>query len=273
MTEQREHPRLGNVLATDLPPAESLRCNPQSEAVPIQTKKCRFGAHCSRIDCYYVHPVDRVLPGDARPVCEITQLDSTSFVDFLPSFLSAPEADALFQELLVNVPWRTVVATTRFSTHTLPRLQCWMSDDGVQAQLYQKEPALPWSPAVRRVKQRIEQWIAGTLGKNVQFDYVLMNYYRDGRDKIGFHRDDEAEEEGKNVIASISLGAERTFLLKPALRGASRAQKAAAKQFEFRLAHGSMVVMRGDTQLGWLHSVPPQEGLEEPRINLTLRKS
>lgn len=75
------------------------------------------------------------------------------------------------------------VGVTHFSSDgnvvTLPRLQCWMSDVGVVADVYQKEPALPWNGPIGALKTRLE-----TLLK-CKFDYVLMNYYRDGNDSIG----------------------------------------------------------------------------------------
>lgn len=92
-----------------------------------------------------------------------------------------------------------------------------------------------------------------------------MNYYRDGNDKIGFHRDDEAEVEGKNIIASLSFGATRNFIIKHAKRR--------ELEHEFSLNSGALIVMRGKTQTNWLHSIPAEPKIREPRVNLTFRKS
>lgn len=92
-----------------------------------------------------------------------------------------------------------------------------------------------------------------------------MNLYRSGNDKIGFHRDDEAEEEGKNTVASLSFGATRKFIIKH--------RKLKHTEKEFYLCHGSLIAMRGDTQINWLHSVPADINVYSPRVNLTFRKS
>jgi alkylated DNA repair dioxygenase AlkB len=191
---------------------------------------------------------------------QTTTLDERSFVDFDANFVSNELADEILKHLLSDIDWRHTAMTGKSGEqYRLPRLQCWMSDEGVVAQLYQKEPAMKWSPQVMDLKQKLEKLL------NTKFDYVLMNLYRDGEDKIGYHRDDEAEEEGKNVIASLSFGAPRTFFIKH-----NRDRK---KIYSFELPHGSLITMRGDTQLNWLHSIPPAPEVKTPRVNLTFRKS
>lgn len=181
-------------------------------------------------------------------------------IDYSPKFLSQEEADALFSHLLNDMNWRVSYITGKEGKrYKIPRLQCWMSDPGVRTHLYQKEPALPWSPLVTQIRERIEQMF------NFKFDYVLLNYYRNGYDKIGFHRDEEATEKDKNVIASISLGAVRKFQIKKRF--------GVPEEYLFYLPHGSCLMMRGNTQLHWLHSVPQQPEITQPRINLTFRKS
>lgn len=91
--------------------------------------------------------------------------------------------------------------------------------------------------------------------------------YRDGNDFIGFHRDDEADVPGKNVIASLSLGTTRKFVLK------HYKDQRNTNTHTLSLAHGSLVVMMGDTQKDWRHGVPKDESVKTSRINLTFRKS
>lgn len=210
--------------------------------------------------------MDSSFTSDDGPTKLDIKLDETSHVHFDPSFLTKEEADILFNHLFNDIPWReSSMVASDGNTYTLPRLQHWMADSpDVKAQLYQKGGPLNWSDAVLSVKNKLEKLL------NVKFDYVLLNYYRNGKDKIGFHRDDEADEEGKNVIASVSIGCSRTFLIKP-FKG--------SKQFinentnTFILNHGSLIVMDGDTQKGWVHSIRENKKLKEPRINLTFRKS
>ena len=176
--------------------------------------------------------------------------------------MSNDMADTLLNELLTTIPWREVTHRGK----TIPRLQCWMSDSMVQAQLFQKEPALEWSTSVKTLKSMIEEELK-SRNINIIFDYVLMNYYRDGNDRIGFHSDDEAYEEGKNIIGSISLGAPRIFQM------VKRTKKKSNNRYDFVSSHGSLIVMRGDTQLNWVHSIQADPSITSPRINLTFRKS
>jgi alkylated DNA repair dioxygenase AlkB len=96
----------------------------------------------------------------------------------------------------------------------------------------------------------------------------LLNLYRDGNDSIGFHADDEPEIEPLSPIASVSLGAVRTFVLRPR----SRKILARAPEIALPLAHGSCLVMRGTTQKEFRHGIPAEPAATGPRVNLTFRK-
>lgn len=98
-----------------------------------------------------------------------------------------------------------------------------------------------------------------------EFDYCLLNLYRDGRDYIAFHSDNEAIGDDRNIIASISLGASRRFVL----------QKKDDKKdkHEFILNSGSLIVMSGTLQQFWKHGIPKMLKVKEPRLNLTFRQS
>jgi alkylated DNA repair dioxygenase AlkB len=95
------------------------------------------------------------------------------------------------------------------------------------------------------------------------FNCVLCNLYRDGRDSMGWHADNERELGPAPVIASISLGAERQFQLK------SRTDS--TQRHALLLEHGSLLVMAGDLQQHWLHQLPKTARVDRPRINLTFR--
>lgn len=99
----------------------------------------------------------------------------------------------------------------------------------------------------------------------VAFNSVLCNLYRDGRDYMGWHADDERELGPEPCIASLSLGAPRRFLLRP--REGSRVSRQ-----EIMLAPGSLLLMRGDLQHHWQHQLPKALRVREPRINLTFRR-
>ena len=198
---------------------------------------------------------------------ETLQLDDRSTVTYQRKFV--PDSRALAQYLRDEIPWRTVTRTIYGTTFDTPRLQCFMGDADVagRAAVYQKQPPLPWSPLIMDLKLQIEEHLAAR-GLHVRFNYVLLNQYRDGRDKITWHRDNEASEEGKNIIASVSFGATRKFIIKKHPLGGSPVN---TEKHTFHLEDGSLLVMSGDTQLGWVHTVPVDTHVQRPRINLTFR--
>ena len=93
---------------------------------------------------------------------------------------------------------------------------------------------------------------------------MLLNLYRDGRDSIGFHSDDEPELGVNPVVASVSLGAVRQFVLK---------HKKSKEKLAFRLARGSLLVMGGACQHHWIHGVPKTAEVVGERVNLTFRRA
>jgi alkylated DNA repair dioxygenase AlkB len=93
---------------------------------------------------------------------------------------------------------------------------------------------------------------------------VLLNLYRDGRDGMGWHADDEPELGRNPVIASVSLGAERRFCL--------RHRRRRDLKIDLPLPHGSLLCMSGATQHHWLHALPKTRRPAGERINLTLRQ-
>ncbi|KAF7585084.1 Alpha-ketoglutarate-dependent dioxygenase alkB 2, partial [Aspergillus hancockii] len=100
------------------------------------------------------------------------------------------------------------------------------------------------------------------------YNFCLVNYYATGNDSISYHSDDERFLGPNPTIASLSLGAKRDFLLKHKPGGE-------AEPLKFPLASGDMVVMRGETQRNWLHSVPKRKAVEAGlgRINITFRRA
>ncbi|KAL9051189.1 MAG: hypothetical protein Q9162_006167 [Coniocarpon cinnabarinum] len=114
------------------------------------------------------------------------------------------------------------------------------------------------------------------------FNFCLVNYYADGNDSISYHSDDERFLGPKPAIASFSLGSKRDFLMKPkpkppaaANDGTGSNGKTDDKPLKLPLASGDMVLMRGETQGQWLHSIPKRKGGQGDggRINITFRKA
>jgi alkylated DNA repair dioxygenase AlkB len=117
-----------------------------------------------------------------------------------------------------------------------------------------------WTPAVQRLKARVE----AELG--VRFNSLLLNRYRDGRDRLHWHADDEPELDPRAPIASLSLGSSRSFRLRP-----RHAPEDGRSPLGFELGMGDLLGMDPPTQEHWLHQVPPRLRLNGERINLTFR--
>ncbi len=171
-----------------------------------------------------------------------------------PAFFAPDEADALFRELRAGVAWKQEVGRGR----PFPRLVAWYADPGV---VYRYSGVTHigegWTPTLLGIKRRVEAASAAT------FNSLLLNLYRGGRDSIGFHTDAEPELGVNPVVASVSFGAVREFVLK---HMKTRERKT------YRLAHGSLLVMGGTCQHHWMHGVPKTEEDVGGRINLTFRR-
>ena len=116
--------------------------------------------------------------------------------------------------------------------------------------------ALPWTPALLELKALVEK----TSGET--YNACLMNLYHNGNEGMAWHSDDEVELKKNAAIASLSLGAERTFGFK---------HKTNQTKVALTLENGSLLVMKGSTQAHWLHRLPPTAKVQAPRINLTFR--
>lgn len=178
-----------------------------------------------------------------------------------PSFLPREEADGLLASLLAGVPWEQRSVRLFGRVLPQPRLVHWVADfpytySGLTL------PAAAWPPAVRELRDRVERAVHGAAGS--RFDGVLLNLYRDGRDAMGFHGDDEEEIVPGSEIASVTLGAARPFVVK--------ARHGGAAPLEIALAHGSLLVMGGTLQRDNVHGVPRRPRVTLPRVNLTFRQ-
>jgi len=179
-------------------------------------------------------------------------------LDYDSQFLSIAQADSLFEQLQKELPWRHDEITVYGKSHLMPRLHCYQSENNLQYQYSNLTlQAQPYHPKVLQLKRYLEALTQTT------FNAVLINLYRDGADKMGWHSDDEAELGEHPVIASISLGAQRCFKLR------HRQKKAA--DITLDLPHGSLLLMSGEMQRFWEHSLPARKNISQPRINLTFR--
>lgn len=175
-----------------------------------------------------------------------------------PGWLSAPLKQAIWDEFSSHPQLHQGQVKIYGKHHLTPRLQAWFSGhdyrySGVTL------PASPLPDMVQHIIQQLHQ-TTGYL-----FNSVLVNLYRDGQDHMGWHSDDEPELVSPPVVASLSLGAERDFLLKPRRAGS------AAHQYKLPLGDGDLLLMGPHMQQHWLHSLPKRARVSTPRLNLTFR--
>jgi alkylated DNA repair dioxygenase AlkB len=175
---------------------------------------------------------------------ERTQLDEDSWVDHCSHWLSG--SDRAFEQLLRDVSWSQRRRWMYDRQVHEPRLTSWQRID--------EESPLPY--------QWLEEARASLSAHyEVPFDSVGMNLYRDGADSVAWHRDRIPPEIVDPVVALVSLGEPRTFLLRPHGGGRSRT---------FRLGHGDLLVTGGQTQRRFEHSVPKVKA-SGPRMSIAFR--
>ncbi len=163
----------------------------------------------------------------------------------------------LLARLVADSAWRQEEITVYGKTYRQPRLSAWYGDLGYSYSGIRLEPE-PWTATLQAIRQRVE-----TLTGH-SFNSVLLNYYRDNNDRMGMHSDDEKELGPRPVIASLSLGAERSFLLRHKTRK--------NLGIKLPLPAGSLLLMSGDLQRHWRHGINSQRQACGARINLTFRR-
>ncbi|HEY1042665.1 MAG TPA: alpha-ketoglutarate-dependent dioxygenase AlkB [Telluria sp.] len=168
--------------------------------------------------------------------------------------LSRPP-DEVLQLLIAGTAWRAETVTVFGRRHLQPRLSAWHGERRYTYSGLTLDP-LPWTPLLLEIKAAVE------AACGAQFNSVLLNYYRDGRDSMGMHSDDEPELGPSPVIASVSFGEERAFILRHRTLRQTR---------KLVLASGSLLVMRGATQHHWQHGINKSTRPMGPRVNLTFR--
>lgn len=177
------------------------------------------------------------------------------------SFLSQKDAEAAYEELRSDVDWQVESYVMYGREIPSPRLTAWFGDaDSVYTYSGVRHEPAPWAsmPLIAGLRARVESVVGA------RFNSVLLNYYRDGRDGVAWHSDDEFELGVRPVIASLSLGVSRVFQLK-------HRERAELERVDIELTGGSLLVMAGDCQRSWSHRIPKRKNLRAGRINLTFR--
>jgi alkylated DNA repair dioxygenase AlkB len=202
---------------------------------------------------------DRTGPQDQsgqKSVIDLQPGTLSIYESFLPESMAAELLDGLSTQL----NWTQPLIRMHGKLIRVPRLQVWMGDANssyaYSNQMFKPEP---WHPDIIEVRERI------TAAIDQCFNSVLCNLYRNGQDSVDWHADDEPELDTHTVIASYSLGAHRSFQLKP------KHDRASKLRHRFSLPHNSLLVMSPSVQQAWLHQVPKTKKIAKPRINLTFR--
>ena len=174
------------------------------------------------------------------------QLDAAAWVDHVAGWLSGPEE--VFASLLATAPWAGRDRPMYGRVVAQPRLTAWWDA---------AEGGMPFLDVIEEMRAALSRRYG------VGFDSVGLNLYRSGGDSVAWHGDRIARHVVDPVVAIVSLGQARRFLLRPRAGGGSR---------RFVPHPGDLLVMGGSCQRTWLHSVPkvPSAG---PRISVTFRHS
>ncbi|GAA0742079.1 alpha-ketoglutarate-dependent dioxygenase AlkB [Ideonella azotifigens] len=195
----------------------------------------------------------------SEPALERLQIEDAE-ISFARQIDLGEPTDEVLRELIDSTPWRQEAVTIYGKKHLQPRLVAWYGDVG-RTYSYSGislEPLL-WTDTLAKLRDIVQDLV------NERFNSVLLNYYRDHRDSMGFHSDDEKELGPTPVIASVSLGATRTFVLKHKTRPE-------LSPVRLELPSGSLLLMKGLTQKNWKHGIDKQSKPCGPRVNLTFRR-
>jgi alkylated DNA repair dioxygenase AlkB len=194
-----------------------------------------------------------------QPAAGETLLPLGGLVRFHPDWMEPSEAETLRRELRATVRWSQGNIVLFGREVQEPRLTAWYGDvdytySGRTVQ------AAPWPPVLAALRSRVQ------TAANAPLNAVLLNLYRDGQDSMGMHSDDEPELGRDPIIASVSLGTPRKFVLEPKRKSARRNGSCTLV-----LGHGSLLVMAGTCQHHYRHGVPKDPSCRGERINLTFR--
>lgn len=188
-------------------------------------------------------------------------LPCDGIVEDYGTVVAPAQADAWLHALLAGVPWQHDEVMMYGRRIVTARQMAWYGDAGLHYRYsgITRQP-LPWSPLLVQIRTQVQARLAPAVP--VSFNSCLLNRYEDGRQGMSWHADDEPELGAAPVIASLSLGASRKFVLR---------HRQGGQKISLMLAHGQLLVMRGSTQRHWQHALMKSSRVQAPRVNLTFR--
>jgi len=180
-------------------------------------------------------------------------------LEYMPGFISSELADSLLSGFISTVPWKQKTIKMYNKEVITPRLSAWYGDPlSLDYSSIGKSIPLLWTTELLDLKHVVEA-VAG-----INFNSVLLNYYRDGQDSVAWHSDNETVMGSHPVIASVSFGQVRGFDI--------RKKTDHRERYTVRLEHGSLLLMKGNLQSMWDHRIGKSNRPMGPRVNLTFRK-
>jgi alkylated DNA repair dioxygenase AlkB len=178
-------------------------------------------------------------------------------VNYYGSVMNTKQSEYYFDQLLQNIQWENDKAIIFGKLIITKRKVAWYGDKPFEY-TYSKttKSALPWTKELLELKEIIEN----KTGE--KFNSCLLNLYHNGDEGMAWHSDGEKDLKKNGAVGSLSFGAERKFSFK---------HKKTKQTLSVYLEKGSLLVMKGTTQINWLHRLPPTKKVKKPRINLTFR--
>jgi len=168
-----------------------------------------------------------------------------------PALLDESESDRFLRKFIRESPWKQTTQVLWDKEYLTPRLTCWYGDN-------ERIPGtLPWTPELQAIREKVEP-LAG-----INFNSVLLNYYRDGNDSVAWHSDKESIMGSQPVIASVSFGQVRSFDI--------RRKSDHSEKYSVRLEHGSFLLTKSGLQEHWEHRIAKSAKVMKARVNLTFR--
>ena len=188
---------------------------------------------------------------------QINLLPKDGTVNYYGKIFDQKQSNDFYQKLLETIEWKNDVAIIFGKKILTKRKVAWYGDENFEYTYSNStKKAIPWTKELIELKKMAEE----KTGE--KFNSCLLNLYHDGSEGMAYHSDGEKDLKKNGAIASLSFGAERKFSFK---------HKETKEKVDLILEHGSLLVMKDQTQTFWLHRLPPTKKVFASRINLTFR--
>lgn len=188
----------------------------------------------------------------------ITIIEYDGKVTYYPDFFPNLESRHFLIELERELDWHQPDVLLFGRKMRVPRKVAWHGDPGIQYSYSGvRHASQGWTPVLQTLRANLEEFL------DIKLNGVLANFYRTGADSMGWHRDNEPELGAEPIIPSLSFGGPRRFLFR---------HRITREKIELQLASGSLLLMQGQLQTFWEHSLPKTKTPCLPRINLTFRQ-